>query len=145
MCVAALLVSAYFYLYFSYIIRGAKNGPFRVVEVEDKNAEHLVFLATYVIPLLSFGLETPRQVASLIITLGLVGVIYVRTNLFYANPTLSLLGFKICSVKVSGDKSAPSGSAILIARDDIDLGSSVNIIRLDKNIYFAKKAISIKL
>jgi hypothetical protein len=62
------------------------------VSSEDKNSEHLVFLATYVIPLVGFKLDSMRDSINLGITLLLLGVIYVRTNLFYANPTLSLLG-----------------------------------------------------
>jgi hypothetical protein len=146
MCVVALVVSLGFYATFARIIRGAKDGPFKVIEIEDKSADHLVFLATYVIPLLSFGLESPRQVVSLVITLTLIGAIYVRTNLFYANPTLSLLGFKICTVKfeqVGAD--VPTGTAVLIARgEDIELGTTVNMLRLDRHIFFARKAMTIK-
>lgn len=145
MCVAVLVVSLVFYAVFTRIIQGAKDGPFKVVEIEDKSADHLVFLATYVIPLLSFSLDTPRQVVSLVITLTLIGAIYVRTNLFYANPTLSLLGFKICTVKFEqGGAGVPTGAAVLIAREDIDPGTIVNMLRLDKNIFFARKAIAIK-
>lgn len=145
LCTAVLVVSLVFYAVFAHIIRGAKDGPFKVAEVDDKNADHLVFLATYVIPLLSFNLDTPRQIVSLVITLTLIGAIYVRTNLFYANPTLSLLGFKIYTVKFEQSGSGvPPGSAVLIAREEIDTGTSVNVLRLDKSIFFARKAITIK-
>lgn len=144
-CIAALAVSLAFYAAFARLIRGAKDGPFKVAEMEDKSADHLVFLATYVVPLLSFGLDTPRQVVSLIITLTLIGAIYVRTNLFYANPTLSLLGFKIYTVKFEmGGAGTPSGSVVLITREDVELTNSVNTLRLDKGIFFARKAIAIK-
>lgn len=145
LCTAVLVISLVFYAVFAHIIRGAKYGPFKVVEVDDKNADHLVFLATYVIPLLSFNLDTPRQIVSLVITLTLIGAIYVRTNLFYANPTLSLLGFKIYTVTFEqSGLGAPPSSAVLIAREEIDKGTSVNVLRLDKSIFFARKAITIK-
>ena len=144
-CIFILLVSLIFYGIFARVIKGAKDGPFKIIEVEDKSSDHLVFLATYVIPLLSFGLNDTRQVISLVIILTLIGAIYVRTNLFYANPTLSLLGFKIATVKFDlGTNGPPPGLAVLISREDIDLNSSVNIIRLDKNIFFARKAMLIK-
>lgn len=144
-CVLVLIISLIFYAVFSRIIQGAKDGPFKVSEIEDKSSDHLVFLATYVIPLLSFDLDTTRQILSLIITLTLIGAIYIRTDLFYANPTLSLLGFKICTVKFEQSNTrAPGGTAVLIAREDITVGTNINMIRLDKNIFFARKAISIK-
>jgi hypothetical protein len=83
--------------------------------------------------------------ASLVITLTLIGAIYVRTNLFYANRTLSLLGFKIYTVTFEqSGLGAPPSSAVLIAREEIDKGTSVNVLRLDKSIFFARKAITIK-
>lgn len=134
LCTIMLLVSAGFFFFFSKLIAEAKDGPVKVEELEDKSAEHLVFLATYVIPLVGFSLDSPRQILNLGITLMLLGAIYIKTDLFYANPTLSLLGFKIFNVKAKGK------SAILISKEDIEAGDSVNMLRLDKKIYFAKKA-----
>lgn len=133
-CVAMLAASAVFYMVFVRIISGAKDGPIKVEELEDKNAEHLVFLATYIIPLVGFSLDSPRQMINLGITLLLLGAIYIKTDLFYANPTLSLLGFKIFNIRSQG------GAAILISKEELEAGDSVNVVRLDKKIFFARKA-----
>lgn len=136
-CIALLLVSLIFYLRFKFLIDGAKQGPKLVEAVENKGAEHLVFLATYIIPLVGFALENSRQVINLGITLFILGAIYVKTNLFYANPTLSLLGFKIFGAKIDGKE------VILISISEIDAGDTINFMPLDKKIFFAKKAISL--
>lgn len=133
-CVAMLATSALFYMAFVRIISGAKDGPIKIEELEDKNAEHLVFLATYIIPLVGFSLESPRQMINLGITLALLGAIYIKTDLFYANPTLSLLGFKIFNIRSQGS------AAILISKEELEAGDSVNVVRLDKKIFFARKA-----
>ncbi|WP_148222909.1 anti-phage protein KwaA [Paraburkholderia xenovorans] len=133
-CVAMLAASAVFYMVFVRIISGAKDGPIKVEELEDKNAEHLVFLATYIIPLVGFSLDSPRQMINLGITLLLLGAIYIKTDLFYANPTLSLLGFKIFNIRSQGS------AAILISKEELEAGDSVNVVRLDKKIFFARKA-----
>lgn len=133
-CVVMLATSAVFYMAFVRIISGAKDGPIKIEELEDKNAEHLVFLATYIIPLVGFSLESPRQMINLGITLALLGAIYIKTDLFYANPTLSLLGFKIFNIRSQGS------AAILISKEELEAGDSVNVVRLDKKIFFARKA-----
>jgi hypothetical protein len=140
-CVVMLLVSACFYLAFTHLIRGSKDGPYKVIEIEDKNAEHLVFLATYVIPLVGFGLESIRQIINLSITLVILGAIYIRTNLFYANPTLALLGFKIFVVKLERQGATVPQPCVLIAREEIELGDSINVMQLDRKIFFARKAL----
>ena len=129
-----LTISAIFYFIFRRLINGSKDGPYEILEIEDKGSEHLVFLATYVIPLVGFGLETVRQSINLAITLVLLGAIYIRTNLFYANPTLSLLGFRLFNAKIKG------GSAILISREDLAAGDAINVLLLDRRIFFANKA-----
>lgn len=136
-CVALLLGSLLCYLWFRRLIGGAKEGPKTIVTLEDKNSEHLVFLATYVVPLVGFGLDDARQMINLGITLTLLGVLYVRTNLFYANPTLSLLGFRIFNVTFK------DGPAILISDVVLEVEEAVNLLKLDRNIYFATKAIKV--
>jgi hypothetical protein len=138
-CVGLLLVSAACYLRFRYLIAGAQDGPLYIESIEDKNAEHLVFLATYVVPLVGFGLDNIRQMINLGITLCLLGALYVRTNLFYANPTLALLGFRIFNVTFK------DGPAILISNTGLEKGDAVNVLKLDRNIYFATLAIKVAL
>lgn len=136
-CAGLLLVSLACYLRFRHLIAGAQDGPMIIESIEDKNAEHLVFLATYVVPLVGFGLDNVRQMINLGITLGLLGALYVQTNLFYANPTLALLGFRIFSVTFK------DGPAVLIANTGLEKGDSVNVLKLDRNIYFATLAIKV--
>lgn len=136
-CVGLLLVSIACYFRFRYLIAGAQDGPVAIESIEDKNAEHLVFLATYVVPLVGFGLDNVRQMINLGITLCLLGALYVRTNLFYANPTLALLGFRIFNVTFK------DGPAVLIANTSLEKGDAVNVLKLDRNIYFATLAIKV--
>ncbi len=137
-CVVFLVISGGFYYYFVGLIQESKDGPYAISEVENKNADNLVFLATYVIPLIGFGLDSVRQLLDLTITLVVLAVIFVKTNLFYANPTLSILGFKVFSAKMN------ERHVILITRESIDVNDSVNTLLLDRNVYFAKKATAVK-
>lgn len=137
LCLSLLAISSGFYFRFKYLIDGARLGPKKILEVQDKGAEHLVFLATYVIPLVGFGLDNVRQVINLAITLIILGAIYIKTNLFYANPTLSLLGFKIFSAKIDGK------DVILISRERLESDDTINFLPLDRSIYFVKKAMRI--
>lgn len=140
-CIFLLLISILFYFYFVHLINGSKEGPIILEDVVNKNSEHLVFLATYVIPLVGFGLNDPRQIINLLITLTIIGLIYVRTNLFYANPTLSLLGFKVYGAKIIIDGS--NSAVILISKEDLESNDVVNTLELDKRIFFVKKSIRV--
>jgi len=81
-----------FYFRFKYSIGGGTNLPVKIKKIENVNCEHLTFLTTYIIPLICFDLSQIRYAVVLLLLLIIIGAIYVKTNLFYANPTLALLG-----------------------------------------------------
>jgi len=136
-CLFLFFISLFFYYRFKFIIDGAKDGPEIVESIDDKGTEHLVFLATYIIPLAGFGLDEVRKEIILAIILVFLGVIYIKTNLFYANPTLSLLGFKIFTARINNK------DVILISTEEIEVGDSINYMPLDKKVFFARQALKI--
>jgi hypothetical protein len=89
-----------YYWRFDYKIAGSMSIPVTIVSVEDINYEHLTFLTTYIIPLICFNLTSARYLIALGFLLIVIGAIYVKTDKFYANPTLAILGFRLYSAVV---------------------------------------------
>lgn len=124
---------------FSFELNGATDIPFEITKIENINYEHLTFLATYVVPLISFDFSSNRQLLVLALLLIVMGVIYIKTDLFYANPSLALLGFKI--YKVDGAfKNGNREGIVLISRDRILEGEKVSYIKLDDRIYYVRRS-----
>lgn len=134
-----LFVGVFFYFNFIRKTEEAKNLPSRVMEVENINYEHLTFLTTYIIPLISFNLESPRNIAALIILLCSIGVIYIKTDKFYANPTLAILGFRLYRVSIK-DRTSSIKTLTLIVRDFIDVGDYVKIKSFESSIAYGVKS-----
>jgi hypothetical protein len=61
-------------------------------------------------------------------------MIFVKTNLFYKNPTLALLGYRLYKVDSEG-----TTNLIFISREHLNKGDTVLNIHLSDNIYFVKK------
>ncbi|BFM34502.1 anti-phage protein KwaA [Acinetobacter radioresistens] len=125
------------YRKFDFDLKGTTEIPFEIRKIDDANYEHLTFLATYVVPLISFNFSEGRQVIVLILLLVVMGAIYVKTDLFYANPSLALLGFRI--YRANGNfKTGEREGIILISRTKMKVGTKVSYIKLDDRIYFVK-------
>lgn len=137
--VALLLVGlgALYYLRFNYKISGSKSIPVEVSSVEDINYEHLTFLTTYIIPLICFNLTSERYLIVLGLLLVVIGIIYVRTDKFYANPTLAVLGFRLYSAKVTR-RTGEEVKVTLITKDQIKDGDKIRFLELDSRVYYAK-------
>lgn len=104
---------------------------FKVIEIENVEYEHLTFLATYIIPLVCFQLENLRYVVVLIILLVVIGCIHIRTDMFYANPTLALLKFRIYKVKGLFRVGEIRENMILITREELQTKDQIKYIKLD--------------
>lgn len=127
----------YSYKRFDFDLKGATDIPFEIKKIEGINYEHLTFLATYVVPLISFDFGSGRQMIVLVLLLIVMGVIYIKTDLFYANPSLALLGFHI--YRADGDfKNGTRQGIILICRERLSEGQKAAYIKLDDRIYYAR-------
>lgn len=127
------MLSILFYLRFTYILKGSTKLPKEIKKIEDQNYEHLTFLTTYIIPFLRVKLEGRDLIITLLLLI-IIGAIFVRTNLFYKNPTLALLGYKLYKVDTEN-----STGLIFISKEYLTLGDKVHHINLSDNVYFVKK------
>ena len=132
-----VVLGALYYLRFNYKIAGSKSIPVEVSSVEDINYEHLTFLTTYIIPLICFNLTSERYLIALCLLLIVIGIIYVRTDKFYANPTLAVLGFRLYSVKLIR-RTGEEVKVTLITRDHIKDGDKIRFLELDYRVYYAR-------
>lgn len=138
-CLIALIIGYVSYRDFIHQIKGTPELSFKVKEIEKIDYEHLTFLTTYIIPLVCFQFDNLRYIFAFLIILFVVGSIYIRTDLFYANPTLAILNFRI--YKVSGEfrNGETRQNKILISKDLIEREDRVKYYKLDERIYYATK------
>lgn len=137
--IAALFITlgAIYYLRFNYKIIGSKSIAVAISEVEDINYEHLTFLTTYIIPLICFNLASERYLIALALLLVVIGIMYVRTDKFYANPTLAILGFRLYSATVTR-RTGNKVKVTLITKDHLKEGQLIRFLELDERVYYAK-------
>jgi hypothetical protein len=133
-----MALSIFFYLRFNHqIIEGATNLPVQVKRVENCNYETITFLATYIIPLvcfdLDFNLDENRNLLMLFCVLFLIGWIYLKTNMFYTNPTLALLGFHIYKINTLKQE-----EIIVIVKGKAKKDDWLYCKHISDNIYYAK-------
>lgn len=139
LCFFALIVGVISYIDFKFQMMGTPELSFKISEVESVDYEHLTFLTTYIIPLVCFQFENLRYIIVFVILLVVIGSIYIRTDLFYANPTLAILQFRI--YKISGEfrNGKTRKNKIVISKDKLCKDDRVKYFKLDERIYYASK------
>ncbi|EOZ9397062.1 MULTISPECIES: anti-phage protein KwaA [Enterobacteriaceae] len=136
-CLGLLIYCWIAYRRFKYDTNKTVELPLKIIKIEKINYEHLTFLATYIIPLITFDFEKERYVIVLAVLLIIMGVIYIKTDLFYANPSLALLGFNIYKLDVSITGGINKTGLILITRRQLKENDMVSYIVLDERVYYS--------
>ena len=135
-CILFIMFGGIGYLAFKDSLKNAKQLPVRLTECESINYENLSFLATYIIPLVCFPMETDREVFVMFAVIVVIGCIFVKTNLYYTNPSLVLLGFNVYKVKT---ESLSFQEGIVIIKGKLKTGDDVKYLPLSDNVYFGRK------
>lgn len=134
-----LIIGGIGYYWFQYKLSGSVSLPIDVLGVEDINYEHLVFLTTYIIPLICFNLKDLRYVITLFILLLVIGVIYIETDKFYTNPTLAILGYKLYKISTTL-RSGVTCDVIVICREKLVVGDKITYIDIEQDkIFYGEK------
>lgn len=109
--------------------------PRKIDAIESQNFQAISFLATYIVPIAFIDFSQMRHAINAGILILIIGAIFVKTNLYYTNPILTLFGFNLYRATF-GQK-----SQILISKFKLTVGDSVKIERLGDDVYFVRRKV----
>lgn len=133
-CLIFIAIGLIVYQLYFRELNGDFAHPKTIRSIENISNNHLSFLATYILPFVTFDFHDNRNWIILIFMLVIIGIIYVRTNFFYTNPTLSLFGVYVYYLTFDSDEN----KIIAISRGKLKQGQIVRRRLIDENIYFVK-------
>lgn len=114
---------------------GTYNPPYTIESVKNENYEYLTFLTTYIIPLACVDLNNIRYILVVAVLLFFIGLIFIRMDLYFGNPTLAFMGYKLYRVKIKN----VAEEVVIITKDKISPDSQIKWIELSDNVWTAKE------
>lgn len=137
-----LVIGIVCYLRFDHKFKGTAPLQIKVKKIKNLNYENITFLVTCIIPLLNFNISNLRYLMFLFLLLLIIGIIYIKTDLFYANPTLALLGYHIYEMTGSRNIEIQKDNyvnIIVITKNKMSSNDEIQLSFLSDNIYFGRK------
>lgn len=138
-CGLLLIATAYFVYRLHHHNKGSRLGPISIEEIENVNSDIMTFVASYFFPLVSFNIGTTwRHIIVLFGLFVLIGVIYIKANIYYCNPTLSIMGYHV--YKISGlSTNKRIIRCTIISHKKLSNGDKFKYIPIDSSTYFVYK------
>lgn len=131
-----LLMGGLFYYQFLNRLKGDLDLPVTIKDIENINYEYFALLVT-IISLIAFDFTTLRGLILLIVLLTILCAIFIKTELFYSNPSFALLGFLIYKADTSNDGLK---NKIFITKEKVKVGDKIKYLKISDKVYFIKKA-----
>jgi hypothetical protein len=135
-CFLLLLYGTWAYMRFDFIIKGTTDLPRQCPRVTKMDYESMTFVLTIVLPFVSINVASLRHLIVTILLLIIIGIVCIRTNLLYTNPSLALLGFFVYRINEYSVEWGESSEIILISRGKIETGQLLHRLALDKHVFY---------
>lgn len=133
--IICIFVSGIVIVYFRKNVIGTKKIPSKVINIKQEKEVSLVFFATYILPLVTIDINNFNDFLAFFIILILMFVLCWKTELWYTNPILSILGYKIYTIKCEKDIDEKT----IISRENIKVEDYIEKKTITDEVIFARK------
>ncbi len=129
---AGLLILLLYFLRFAPRLGSIQE---KVTGLQRRDGDVMSYIASYLIPFVTIPFSGWQQTAALLILIGVLGIVYVNSNMIQITPMLNLLGYHLYEITV--EKSQVPHA--LITRNRIVLGEVIHIIDIGDGIFLEKR------
>ena len=121
--------------YFTIKTKGNTRIPRRVVSIEQNREVSLAFFAAYILPLVTIEFNDINKLNGFIIIVFLLLALCWKTEFWYTNPILLLIGFKIYEVELESS----SEKVIALCRKELKNNDFAEIMEISDEVIFLRK------
>jgi hypothetical protein len=129
---AGPIVLAVVMLYVNHEIEGQ---DLTVATAQSRDGDALAYVATYLVPFAAITATTPREQAALALFVVLIAVIYVRSSLFYVNPLLAIVGYRLFQIVTPHNATV----VLITTRTFVPSNTLLSARPLSDNVYWEKR------
>lgn len=118
LCFIWVMTALYYFASFQAFKWVDRKSGYEIMEIEEKEDASLNFFLTLIIPLLMDDVATIQGALTFLLIVAAISLLLYRTKLFYANPILAMLGYRIYEFrfKSNGEYSDARITAISFGR-----------------------------
>jgi len=125
-------------LYFKFIVSFGKNGGYTISEMKENKEAGLEFFLTLILPLIIGDLNEWQNMISFLIYLIIIFILLMKTDWFYKNPILTILGYHVYEILFERNNDIRD-KCIIISATSLEETDTIEYKTITPNILFVKK------
>jgi hypothetical protein len=138
LCFLWLCAAIYFYIEFKAFKWVDRKSGYEIKAIEENEEASLNFFLTIIIPLLIDDVNTLQGAVTFLVIVAFILILLCRTKLFYANPILSVLGYRFFEFEFVGNDEV-GGKCFALCRSQIGENHTVEYKKINGNVYYIKE------
>ena len=139
LCIIWILLSIKYY-FWDFGLFCWKNGitGYEIKNVEEDKEASLNFFLTLIIPLLLDNVSTIQGAVTFLVVMVIICLLLYRTNLFFANPILTLLGFHLYSFEFVGNNNKVKKKYLGLCKGQVPVKKMIGYKDITEDVLFIK-------
>jgi len=109
-------------------------GKLAIGSVISRDGDAMSYIVTYLLPFLAVDFKNVSDVVSLGIVFGVIGLLYVNSNLIHTNPLLNLARYHVFEVQDADGKT----TALITRRSYVRNGTELDVVALGDYVSMEK-------
>lgn len=138
-CLFWILVSIIIFVKFVCFQKYDVTGGYEVQNVVEEKDAGLNFFLALILPLLVNDITTWNGLFMMVLLVVIIVCLLDKTNLYYQNPVLVILSYKVYRFSFADNERATAEEYIAIARDDIHNGDAIEYKKIEDNVLVIRK------
>lgn len=122
------------FVYFFRILATIAPIQEKITERQIRDGDVMGYIASYVVPFVTFPLNGWQQIAALLVFVVVLGIVYINSDMIRINPMLNLVGYHLYEIKVENGAESHS----LITRRRVNRGDTIRIVNVGRGIFLEK-------
>lgn len=133
-CLIWILASAVIYLDFKFFIKYDRTEGFEVKDIVEEKEAGLMFFLTLILPLLVNEIEEVNGLISMIAIVAIIVLLLSKTNLYYQNPILAILNYRVYRFKFKENSNVKEIEYIGIGFNEVTGKNTVDYKMVKDNV-----------
>lgn len=138
-CALWIALAAAFIISFNTFKYADRKGGFSIAIVGQREEDSLNFFLTLILPLIIDDLNTWQGLSLFFVIIALIWGLLSNTKLFYANPILALLGYRIADIEFMENQEKGEDTYIAISRGTLDDKNNIEYKDITNEVLFVKR------